>query len=304
MYLSPIQLSCSCYSVNSEPVLLVRPAVSDDLAMIAALTLARRKQLALWEPLYWNPREGIDEMHPMYLGWCIDHNPNCDVSVATENGLVVGCIFVHRRPDHDFLDDFCVIDERWQDVGRALIEASTGVNRLICAPTKDNALHRWLQSSEFSWASSFFSLRTSDLHPVLHPDPDPLDADADSVTLPRELTRPPAHVFGRFDASTDGGLRVSTADGYAIGSAPTSPAAYNPGGPTTVIDRVWGTNRRNVVDAVLQAASRRGDIQVIVIVDHADGDLIEIVEQAGATQPVNLWRAVAPPNQQTHSFRS
>ncbi len=263
--------------------LAVRPAVGEDLAAITALTRARRNELALWEPWYWNPRNGIDETHPLYLGWCIDHNPNCDVLVATENGSVVGCVFINRRPDHDFLDDLCVVDERWEEVGQALIHPCPGVNRLVCAPAKDVAQHRWLQSNDLIWASTFFSVRTPDT-PAAH-------TDGVYVPLPRALVQPPAHVFGIFDATTDNGLRVSTPDGYAIGSAPTLPAAYDPGGPTTVIDRVFGPNRRNVLHAALHAASRRGDIHVIVVVDHADHDLIEILNEAGATQPVNLWRA-------------
>ena len=113
------------------------------------------------------------------------------------------------------------------------------------------------------------------------------------MALPTELGQPPAHVFGYFDSGTDNGLRVSTADGYAIGSAPAEPAAYDPGGPTTIIDRVCGPNRRNVVDVALQAASRRGDIHVIVVVDHTDDELTRILDEAGATQPVHLWRAPA-----------
>lgn len=269
--------------MNPAPAFLVRQATKDDLGGVTDLTRARRHQLALWEPWYWNPRDGIDETHPMYLRWCIEHNPNCDVLVATEHDLVVGCVFVSRRPDHAFLDDFCVVDDRWPAIGAALANASTGDQRLVCAPAKDNALHHWLQASEFRWASSFFSLNTRNAETS--------EMYAESVPLPSSLDQPPAHVFGSFDASTDNGLKISTADGYAIGSAPAVPAAYDPGGPTTVVDRVCGPNRRNVVQAVLHEASRRGDVQVIVVVDHADDDLKEILVAVGATQPVNLWCA-------------
>jgi hypothetical protein len=238
---------------------LIRPATSDDLEAIVALTRARRNQLAVWEPWYWSPRESIDEMHPMFLSWCIEHNPNCDVVVATENAIVVGCMFAHHRPDHTFLDDFCVFDERWPDIGSALIEASKSGKRLICAPTKDRMKHHWLEP-EF-------------------------------LPLPDTLEQPPAHVFGLFDATTEHGLRVSTADGYAIGSAPALPPPYDPGGPTTVIDRICGSNRRSVLEVALQEAARRGDVQVIVVVDRLDLELTGIVNDLGATQPVNLWLA-------------
>jgi hypothetical protein len=236
-----------------------------------------------------NPRTGIDETHPAYLGWCIEHNPNCDVEVATEDGLVVGCVFVNRRPDHAFLDDFCVADERWPDIGRALTETLIGAVRLICAPVADRAQHDWLQSSEFGWTSTFFSLRT--------PAPDPTHVAAEFVPLPNRLDDPPLHVFGSFDASTENGLRVSTTDGYAIGSVSAVPPAYDPGGPTTVIDRICGHNRPAVLVDALYAAANRGDVQVIVIVDHADHELTGIVKAAGATHPVNCWRGPSVPPQ-------
>jgi hypothetical protein len=281
MYSSFVQLSCSCYCMKNAPAPLIRPATSNDLAGIVALTKARRRQLAVWEPWYWNPREGVDEMHPMFLGWCIEHNPNCHVSVAIEGGNIVGCLFAQHRLDHTFLDDFCVVEERWQDIGSALIDASIVANRLICAPMKDRAQHVWLGSTSFSGVSTFFSFRT----PVVAPSRTSLEV----VPLPEQLERPPAHVFGLFDAGTENGLRVSTVEGYAIGSAPILPPPYDPGGPTSVIDRVVGKNRRVVLEVALQEATRRGDVHVIVVVDHRDLELTEIVNDLGATQPVKLW---------------
>jgi hypothetical protein len=268
----------------------MRPATAADLEAIVALTRARRNQLAVWEPWYWNPREGVDEMHPMFLGWCIEHNPNCDVTVAIENGIVVGCVFAQRRPDHTFLDDFCVAEERWTDIGSSLIEASKGGTQLICAPAKDRMNHTWLESSPFNWASTFFSLRT--------PAVPPSQAKTESLPLSNTLEQPSAHVFGVFDANTENGLRVSTVDGYAIGSAPVLPPTYNPGGPTTVIDRICGANRRAVLQAALQEAARRGDVHVIVVVDRSDQELTNIVNDMGATQPVNLWRNLSSSQQQ------
>jgi hypothetical protein len=264
---------------------LIRPAMSDDLAAIVPLTRARRKQLAAWEPWYWNPREGIDETHPMFLGWCIEHNPTCDVTVAIEHGVVVGCVFAQRRPDHTFLDDFCVADERWEDIASPLIETSTAVQHLICAPSKDSMKHQWLERSPFTWASTFFSLRT--------PAADPSHRTPEFLPLPKQLEQPPSHVFGVFDANTENGLRVSTADGYAIGSAPALPPPFDPGGPTTIIDRICGSNRRTVLDLALQEAARRSDVQVIVVVDRGDQELTNIVNDLGATRPVNLWRSLS-----------
>ncbi len=263
---------------------MIRPATLADLESITMLTRDRRNQLAGWEPLYWNPRDGIEETHPLFLRWCIEHNDNCDVVVAVENDVVIGCIFINRRPDHVFLDDFCVVDQRWSEIGSALTAARTDKMHLICAPTNDHAQNIWLESSEFEWVSTFFSLRIPEL--------DRSDADPEPMPLPGRLDDAPAHVFGHFDANTANGLQVCTGDGYAIGSAPVFPAAYDPGGPTTVIDRVQGPNRLAVVEAALRSTSRRGDVHVIFVVDHSDHELTEVLIAAGATQPVNLWRCM------------
>jgi hypothetical protein len=264
----------------------VRPATTDDLPAITALTGARRRQLANWEPWYWNPRAGIDELHPLYLGWCLEHNDACEVVVAVDgiDDVMVGCVFAHRRPDHVFLDDFCVVEDRWTDVGATLAGATADGQGLMCVPARDRSQRDWLTASDsFTWVSTFFSVRVEGLQST--------PASAPSAPLPDVLASPPAHVFGLFGVDTENGLRVSTVDGYAVGSAPASPPAYDPGGPTTVIDRVVGPNRRGVVDEVLRAASDRGDVQVIFVVDRADQELAEIVGAVGATEPVHLWRA-------------
>jgi hypothetical protein len=269
--------------MHVESSLSVRAAVPNDVQAIVALTHARRTQLAAWEPQYWNPRDGIDDMHPLFLGWNIEHNPHCDAIVAIENDVVVGCVFVQHHSDHAFLDDLCVANERWSDVGRLLSDRATGDSQLICAPAEDSAQHEWLQSSRFAWASSYFSLR-----------PDTAQVSEDStefMPLPTELEPPPAHTFGNFDGTTDDGLRVSTAVGYAIGSAPLHASAYDPGGPTTIIDRVCGTNRRSVVSFAGHAAIRRCDAQLVIVVDRNDEELAAIVSELAASRPVNVWQA-------------
>jgi hypothetical protein len=268
--------------MNAASVVEVRTATADDLDPIVRLTQARRAAFARWEPLYWNPRAGIDDHHPFFLKWCIEQNPNCDVKVAVENDIVVGCLFAHHRPDHVFLDDLCVDEGRWLDVGTSLIQSSSGRNRRICAPAKDTSLHTWLQSSEFVCVSTFWALRT--------PSPSPTPQKLEYRPLPPVLVEPSAHTFGQFDAATEGGLRISTEDGYAIGSAPINPPPYDPGGPTTVVDRVSGPNRASVMATVLREAGNRGDAHVIVVVDQQDQELAEILLNAGATQPVNLWQ--------------
>jgi hypothetical protein len=265
-------------SVHSPDALVVRPAESTDLDGIVVLTKERRRQLARWEEFYWRPRAGIDELHPHFLRWCIEQNAACQVLVAVENATVVGCLFAHARPDHVFLDDFCVAGERWSDVGVALLNAAE-TDGLICAPTKDLVLGAWLGTTNSTLVSRFFSLRAVG------------DSDRliDSGAIPTDLPSPPRHAFGPIDATTENGLRVMTSEGYALGSAPVSPPPYDPGGPTTVVDRIIGTDRAAVLEATLAAANRRGDVQVIVVCGVADVELETILTARCVSQPVNLW---------------
>jgi hypothetical protein len=257
---------------------VVRPADAGDLDAIVALTKIRRVELAGWEELYWRPRAGIDELHPHFLRWCIEQNASCAVSVATEGERIVGCLFVHTRPDHRFFDDFCVVDGRWSDVGSALVDGAESVG-LICAPTKDLALNEWLQTTGNKIVSRFFSLLTVDSGEV----------ENKVNGLPPLLPAAPRHVFGPIDATTENGLRVVTSHGYAVGSAPMSPPPFDPGGPTTVVDQIVGRDRVALLDQTLSAAKRRGDVQVIVVCAEDDHELAAVLVERCVSQPVNLW---------------
>jgi hypothetical protein len=259
-------------------VLSVRLAKTEDLDGIVALTRRRRIELAGWEEFYWRPRAGIDDLHPHFLRWCIEQNPACRVVVAVERRRVVGCLFVHTRPDHRFFDDFCVVDGRWSDVGSALL-AATESDGLICAPTKDVALNALLQTTQNAIVSRFFSLLTVDSGEV----------ENKVNGLPPLLPAAPRHVFGPIDATTENGLRVMTDHGYAVGSAPVSPPPFDPGGPTTVVDRIVGRDLVALLHETLSAAKRRGDVQVIVVCGEDDSELAAVLAEHCLSQPVNLW---------------
>jgi hypothetical protein len=271
--------------VKSRIALVIRRATVDDLDPIVAMATARRTQLAVWEDVYWKPRDGINEHHPLYLRWCIEHNPRCEVFVATEGDSVVGCVFVVALEGQWFLDDFCVAEERWTDVGQQLIRAFDGAPKLICAPTKDRREDEWLQTSECTLVSSFYSL----LVPGDRSSAGTETIDVPEQAYPANIEPAPRHVFGPIDERTERGLRTSTADGYALGSASVLPHAYDPGGPTTVVDRVVGSNRAGVVDTLCREAAKRGDAQVIFVVANGDHELESILTMHGATKPVNLW---------------
>jgi hypothetical protein len=278
--------------MDSYPTIDVRAATLEDLDAVVALTRARRAELAAWEEFFWRPRAGIDDLHPLYLRWCIEQNPACDVVVATESDVVVGCLFVLDQGHQSFFDDFCVVDQRWADIGSTLMNSRSESPAVLCSPRKDRAQDTWLQGGGAALVSRYFSL--------------PVDSGRVGgagaggghalVTLSEpepsfdELPTAPIHTFGIIDAVTPGGLRLATPYGYAIGSASLNPPAYDPGGPTTVIDRIVGPQRGTVLEAALSRAANRGDAHVIVVSDEQDSELRGFLIAHGANQPVNVWQ--------------
>jgi hypothetical protein len=271
--------------MKAESQCVVRSATVDDFEQIVTLTTRRRRELAKWEDRYWCPSDGIDERHPLFLRWCIDASSGCVPIVVALGEQVVGCLFQHDRPDHLFLDDFCVVEGQWEVAGDLLLGTVSPTNKpaFICAPTKDLAQHDWLATTNFVRASIFWAISLVEWG---RSDP---DSRPSKVPFPNLVVRAPQHVFGPIDSATKGGLRVSTIDGYALGSASVIPAAYNPGGPTTVIDRVVGPDRGGVIDTVLEAAAQRGDAQAVFVSAHMDVELADLLGNRGATNPVTLW---------------
>ena len=85
------------------------------------------------------------------------------------------------------------------------------------------------------------------------------------------------------------GLRIANEEGIVIGDASVEPPIYDPGGPTTVIDRIVGQNREALLNHAIDAAGARGDAQLIVVADVHDDELIGLMSAAGGTQPVVNW---------------
>ena len=194
----------------------------------------------------------------------------------------VGCVIVWPRP-RVFFDDLCLAHpSEWPSVGRALLDAPIYGPALLCAPTKDTLQQTWLHSQS-QWVAASYSLSialTPSTIPVPHPE----------VIVTGRLPVAPIHPFGEsIDPTKVGGLRIMSDHGMVIGDAPVEPPIFDPGGPTTVIDRIVGPNRGALVSEAIAAASARGDAQLIVVADVHDDELIELAEVAGATCPVVNW---------------
>ncbi len=259
----------------------VRRAASDDLDAVVALTRRRRAELAEWEPVYWHPSANADQLHPMFLGYVLTQNEPA-AWLAVEDGAPVGCAIVNRQRTHWFCDDFCVIDERWESAGSALLAAIDSEPLVTCVPERDAAEQAWLRSRGAAPASATYMLRVSGSGAPVDPCP----------PFTGELPAPPIHTFmgGLIDPLVDGGLRVADACGVLIGSAGMMPPIYDPGGPTTIVDRIVGSDRAALLRHALSLAAARGDVGVLVVCALDDTELADIATALGATIPVRTWR--------------
>ena len=86
------------------------------------------------------------------------------------------------------------------------------------------------------------------------------------------------HTFGgAFDPDAPGALKITNDDGHVVGSVSTTPATYDPGGPTCVIDRIVGTNRLRLLDDAMTAAASRRDHQLLVVATTNDDELVHLL---------------------------
>jgi hypothetical protein len=268
--------------VNSSSVQL-RPAGPADADAVVALTRARRRALADWEPGYWCPSAGADETHAAFLQWCIANPGIASPFVATHEDVAVGFVMIPTRPGRLFFDDLCIADgAEWPIVGPALLSAPIQGPGLLCAPTKDAALLAWLESQP-RWrpASHLFSIRVTPSEALI---------PSENADVTVEVPEAPPHPFGpSIHPAVPGGLRLMGQNGYVIGGVSVVPPIYDPGGPTTVIDRIVGTDRGALLREALEVAGGRGDVQVIVVADVRDTELIGLAQSNGAATPVTNW---------------
>lgn len=267
--------------MNTSPITL-RSAVPDDHDAVVVLTRQRRNQLAEWEPVFWRKRAGSDENHASFLHWCLSDASPLSAFVAVSGTSVVGCVIISPQP-RAFFDDLCVADpSMWATVGAILLGAPRSGPALLCAPSKDTEQQKWLTTVP-QWVTASYSFSIV-LTPSTNPRPHPI------VIVPGPIVDSPVHPFGgSIDPALADGLRIANEEGIVIGDASVEPPIYDPGGPTTVIDRIVGQNREALLNHAIDAAGARGDAQLIVVADVHDDELIGLMSAAGGTQPVVNW---------------
>lgn len=249
----------------------VRPAEPRDLDAIVAMTRTARNRLAHWSPTFFRPAPNVDERHAHYVGFMV-RSPSHDTRVAVvDSDRTAAFGVVINQGSQYFLDDLCVADpDDWGDAGSALIDSATNRPILTCVSPKDSKRLDALHAVEFVSVSSYWAR-------LLEPLPEL--AVATPKTGGRIPSEPgPMHTFGgALDPDAPGALKITTDDGYVVGSASTTPPTYDPGGPTCVIDRIVGTNRLGLLDDAMTAAASRGDHQLLVIAATNDHDIVRLL---------------------------
>lgn len=95
--------------------MLVRSMVEENAAWAAGLMEDRRAEYEEYSPVFWRRRHGIVPVHGAFLA----------SQIASSGAIALCCDdgFAIATPDGEqyYVDDFAVLDNRWQDVGRALL---------------------------------------------------------------------------------------------------------------------------------------------------------------------------------------
>lgn len=265
----------------------VRAARSDDLDPIVRLTRSRRRQLARWAPTYFHPAVGADEAHARWLGLLVESADHRTFVVVDEAG-VAGFFALVPQPDHLWVDDLCLApDRRWADALPAVAEV-VEAPWVTCAATGDRDLARALDERGLVLRSRYFARSLGDVTGV---------AAEPAGELPDHVVHAPAHTFGGrpFAPDLPGALVVVTPNGHLIGSPSATPPIYDPGGPTGVVDQLYGPDRGPLVDAAMSAAAGRGDAQLVVVGDGGDDELTAALATRGFAEVVVLYGTAVPP---------
>ncbi|MEO5840747.1 MAG: hypothetical protein ABIQ73_07475 [Acidimicrobiales bacterium] len=94
---------------------MIRPMHDGDSEWAAGLMAERRAEYAVYSPVFWRPQAGIEPAHARFLGSQI--GDPAVIAVRRDDGFAIAA----RTGDQYYVDDFAVLDGRWQDVGAELL---------------------------------------------------------------------------------------------------------------------------------------------------------------------------------------
>ena len=97
----------------------VRVMTPDDADWAARLMAARREIYAVYSPVFWRPRPGVEAQHTAFLRHQLDSPAT--TAVRTDRGFLIA----QRRVGVVLIDDFAVdADGRWPTEGRELLNSA------------------------------------------------------------------------------------------------------------------------------------------------------------------------------------
>lgn len=260
----------------------VRTATPADIDTVAVLAAQRRRRLASWEPEFWHSAADADILHRDLLGTLLAADATRTLVVVDADDRPLGfCAEMPQqgpRGPYVCVDDVCVAEGRWTDLGTALLAAVDTAPAVMCVPCADIEMATSAIRAGYELSAH---CRLRRLRPVERP------ARPRSTKLPSTKYAPPLHTFGSVDPRAPGSLTVTDRDGsHVVGSASLpAPPVYDPGGTTCVVDRVVGPTGPDLLEDVCALASRRGDVHVVVVHSAADVDLDDGLAVRGWGEP-------------------
>jgi hypothetical protein len=98
-------------------MVFVRHMTTEDAVWAAGLMETRRAEYERYSPVFWRPRHGIGQVHTQFLASQVA-SPDT-IALCCEDGFAIATPVGTQY----YVDDFAVLDNRWDDVGSTLLRA-------------------------------------------------------------------------------------------------------------------------------------------------------------------------------------
>lgn len=151
---------------------IVRPAMRKDLAAMLDLADAKRQQYTAYQPVFWRPAPEAHERQETFFQHVLE-DERALTFVAERAGAVVGFVIgtlITPPPVYApggqtcLVDDFCVANDDWMEIGAALLEAIRtaayergAIQIVVISGHLDEAKRAFLVSQELAIASEWWT---------------------------------------------------------------------------------------------------------------------------------------------------
>ena len=155
--------------------MIIRPATPNDVAACVGLVESRREQYERYEPRFWKKAWDSKSSTYPWFARLFDETKSFSL-VAAEGSDIVGFLVAREAPvppvydpggPTALIDDFCVVEKRWCDVGGELLAAARAelrnrgyVQIVVVGARRDEAKTAFLEGSDLSLASTWWTAAT------------------------------------------------------------------------------------------------------------------------------------------------